>query len=365
MIKEKKIIFCIDSLEKGGAQRVISVLSNEFCKENEVYIITLFKVDIEYNFDDRIKVIQMDSNKKNIFSYIRKIKYMKKVINDIKPDIIISFLIKSSMFSSLGKGRYKLIISDRNDPKEEYKRKLHFFCMKNTYKKANGFVFQTEDAKRYFERIFDFSKYYNEIIFNPVDSKFENNVSSRERKNIIVSIGRLTAQKNFKLLIDSFYKIKDEIPQYNLKIYGKGELHDELERYIEYKGLKERVTLQGVSNNIQNVLLESKIYVLSSDYEGMPNTLVEAMTIGTPVIATDCPCGGPRMLIKNGENGLLVPVNESDALSRAILKLSQDEKMMEKFSVEGKKIIEYVRKDVIVEKWSNFIQTIINDGENK
>lgn len=360
MIKNKKIIFCIDTLGKGGAERVISVLSNEFCKYNDVYIITLFKEKIEYKINEKIKLIQLNNNSKNLFNYIKKIVQLKKIFKSIKPDVIISFLIKSSIFTAIAGKKYNLIISDRNDPNTEYKEKIHYFAMKNTYKNAKGFVFQTNDAKKYFEKIYKLSKYKVKIILNPVDRKFENVKICKDKKKEIISIGRLTPQKNFKLLIESFSRISEKIPEYKLNIYGNGEMYSELQAYIEDKGLTNRVFLKGICDNIQDVLSSTSIYVLSSNYEGMPNTLIEAMTVGLPVIATDCPCGGPKMLIQNKINGILVPKENSEIMSKEIMHLIKDEKLREKISIEARKIINKVKTEFIVKEWSNFILDIIS-----
>jgi glycosyltransferase involved in cell wall biosynthesis len=184
--------------------------------------------------------------------------------------------------------------------------------MKYLYKKADGFVFQTEDAAKYFEGII---KCDSKIIPNPINPKFIKEPYKGEREKNIVTVGRLESQKNQKMLIEAFGKIESKYPEYSLLIYGDGSKKEELQDLIKEKGLENKVILKGKIDDVENVIDKAKMFVLSSDYEGMPNALMEAMALGLPCISTDCPCGGPRYLMENGKSGLLVPVGNSDAMA--------------------------------------------------
>ena len=155
------------------------------------------------------------------------------------------------------------------------------------------------------------------ILPNAVNESFFREKYYGERRDI-VSVGRLSNQKNFELLISSFNRIKDQITD-NLIIYGEGPNRTALEKMINQFGISDRVKLPGLVSNVPELIQASSVFVLPSNYEGLPNALMEAMALGVPCVSTDCPCGGPRMLISNKINGLLVPIKDEYALSCAIL----------------------------------------------
>lgn len=374
-MKHKKIVFCINSLEKGGAERVLSVLSNNFSNNNDVYIITMAKGKIMYHFNDNIKIIQLSENEKKmqysskilykinlVLKTIRRIKKLKNYLKSITPDIIISFLPEASFMTLLANNKkFKLIVSDRNDPNIEYSSKIYRFLVRNLYPKSDGFVFQTHDAKKYFDSFIDFNIKHYDIIYNPVDEKFLLENDPNFRNNVIVSVGRLTEQKNFSLLIDSFNKIKKDINDYKLIIYGEGPLRKTLEDKIKKYNLDNSVLLPGISNQIEKEIKNARMFVMSSNYEGMPNALIEAMCLGLPVISTDCPCGGPKMLIENGKNGFLVPVGDENELANKMLTIINDSNYSKKFSREAKKISSLVNQKYVTDRWKKVINEVIND----
>lgn len=373
MIKNKKIVFCIDSLEKGGAERVVSVLANSFIENNEVYIVTIVNEKIQYELNSKVELIELGKEgkkhtnkilKKILFipNFIHRLRKMKKSFKNIEPDIIISFLPEACFFSIMAnKRKYKIIVSDRNDPNQEYKTFLYKFLMKKLYPKADGYVFQTINAKEYFDNIINFKQKKYDIIVNPVNPDFKKCPLISVRKKNIVSVGRLTEQKNMELLIDSFYDICNKFPEYTLTIYGEGNKRDELEEKIKKLKLENRVFLPGVVNNLKDAIYDSTIFVMSSNYEGIPNALIEAMTLGLPVISTDCPCGGPRMFIKNGENGFLVEVNNRKKLAETMELLLENDDLREKIKKNATDIIKEVDINIINKKWDNFIKLVIGD----
>lgn len=372
MVTDKKIVFVIDSMGKGGAERVMSILANHFSNQNEIYIVTLINDKVDYQLNDSIKIIKLSElvNQKQLpilkkiflpIRFMKKYNGLKKLIKNINPDLIISFLPDSSFLSVLAnKKKCKLLISDRNDPKIEYKKALNKLFMKKLYPKADAFVFQTADAKEYFNNIINFNKKDYKVIFNPVNPKFIRERYNGIRKKEIVTVGRLSEQKNHNLLIDSFDKIKDKYPDYVLKIYGDGELREELQEKISDLNLTHRVLLQGVANNVEKEIYDSDLFILSSNYEGMPNALIEAMCLGLTVVSTDCPCGGPKSLI-NDKNGILVPVNDEKKLMGAIDKVLSNAELRNSLGSEASNISKLVNPNVILSEWNNLIAKVIGD----
>ena len=261
------------------------------------------------------------------------------------------------------KSKFKIpiIISIRNDPKEEYKSNLYNRLMKKYYPQADAIVYQTEEAKNFFRNIIG-NNVIQEIIPNPINEEFIERPYKGIRKKIIVTVGRLQEQKNHKLLIDAFEKVSNQIPDYKLVIYGDGNKKQELETYIKSKNLLDKVMLAGNTKEVKKHIYDASLFILSSDYEGMPNALMEAMALGLPVISTDCPCGGPKFLIDNGKNGILVKVKDVEAMSKAILKVLENKNYADYLSMNASKIAETLNPTKINNEWKKIIEKI---GKNK
>ncbi len=362
-----KIMFYTASLLKGGAERVISVLANALVKKYEVVIVINTFKGMAYTVDENVKLIQLDKKREklSLTRNMRRIKDTEKIVKNEKPDIIISFLPVPSYRILYLKRKLKnipIIIADRNDPKQEYKSFIDNFLMKRLYHKADNFVFQTSQQRDFFPKdIRDKST----IICNPLKNEFAEieKDAKIQKKKTIINVARLQRQKNQKLLINAFAKIAEECKDYNLKIFGQGILKEDLEQQIDELGLKERVKLCGVSDDIKSELEKASLFVLSSDYEGMPNALMEAMAVGLPVISTDCPCGGPKELINNKENGILVPVNDEQALAESMKMILKDNKYAKKLGENAQKIVDKLKEEKIVDEWIQYINKILQIKE--
>lgn len=350
-----KILLYINVLSSGGAERVMSNLANEFSKKDEVILVNSYKTENEYKISSNIKHIYLDDNiQTNFFKKnISRIKKLRMIIKKEQPDVAISFmaepnfrLLLASMFLPS-----KTIISIRNDPTKEYPNIFFKTLAKILFLKADGIVFQTNDAKTFFSKKIQKK---SKIIYNPIKSDFYLNKSLNIGKDI-VAVGRLTSQKNHNLLIDSFYNVSSEIND-NLYIYGDGELKKELQEKIDKLNLTNRIFLMGNVQNLSNILPKYKLYIMSSDYEGMPNSLMEAMACGLPCISTNCPCGGPKELLSKD---YLFKINDFNELSKKMLKMLQSEELLKKAKQENiKKSYEFLDKKILQE-WYDFINLSI------
>lgn len=356
----KKILLYIDSMRFGGAQRVMSILANHFISNYDVILVNDISSDKnikEYSIDKRVKRIFLDVHKMNkITKNFYRIMKLRKIIKDEKPDIVLSFLgnINIRMLLATIGMSIKKIVSVRNDPNREYGTGLKKFFIQILFLLADGYVFQTQDAASYFsKKIISKSK----IIFNPVHEKFFQTKWIGDKKEIAV-VGRLQSQKNPILALKAFERISKIFPDYKLVYYGDDELKSEIISISKQMELEDRVIIYGKATDIENKLAHSKLYVLSSNYEGMPNTLLEAMAVGIPVISTDCPCGGPKTIIQNKKQGILVPIDNSQTMAQAITSLLLNEKMMQKISLNEQLRAEQFRINVVMKQWKDFISGI-------
>ena len=299
-----RILFYIDCMGVGGAQRVMKNLIEKFANDGDQVILITDYVPTdgkkEYEIPSSVKRISLNEycKSKEKPSNIERVLTLRKILISEKPEVAVSFMCPPNyrmLIGSMGL-KHKVLVSARNDPKVEYGTGFRKLIANILFRFADGVVFQTEEASAYFVKNI---RKKSKIIYNPVDpiffqKKWKN--SSHE----IVAIGRLQPQKNPELLLDAFIRIADKFPDYSLGYYGDGELKDRLKTLAEQNGLADRVHFYGISRDVPAVLENNaKLYVLSSDFEGLPNALMEAMTVGVPIISTDCPCGGPRSLIQN------------------------------------------------------------------
>lgn len=355
----KKYLFYIGSMQLGGANRVMANLCNYFSTESKVILINDIlpeKGKKEYLISEHVERIFLDegfiSGNKNLY----RIRKLRKIIKKEKPDIIISFMGPPNtrmLLSTFGLS-VKKVISVRNDPYREYGYGLWRYFFSLLFCFADGCVFQTKEAANYFPKMV---RKKAKVIFNPVNEKFFNTTWKGIKKEI-VCVGRLTEQKNPILAIEAFIDILKSFPKYKLSFYGDGEMRDFLIEMCHKKGLDNKVNFYGQVDDIEKIFSEGKIYFLTSDYEGMPNALMEAMAVGIPVIATDCPCGGPRSLIRNQNEGILVPCRDSQAFVKVASDLLMNESKCKELSYNEKERSKKFLPLNILTEWKKYLDYI-------
>lgn len=194
------------------------------------------------------------------------------------------------------------------------------------------------------------------IIYNPIGEIFYNTRLNEVRSGI-VTVGRINKLKNHKLLIEAFAKIANKIND-DLTIYGSGDTAS-LKIYAELLGVGQRVHFPGQISNVPFSLRNARLFVLSSDIEGMPNALMEAMAIGLPCISTDCPCGGPRMLFPKSIAAYLVPVGDSETLSERILTVLTDRELEIFLAQECKKASFEFEPCRVFDRWEWLFENVV------
>lgn len=358
------ITLFIGSLSGGGAERVTCNLANFLSAKHNVKIITMSGDAPTYYLDPSIERICLENEtenynfiKRNILRFFR----LRKLLKNYKSDVYVVMLPVTTALLLLHR-KYidaPIIASERNDPKNWYKKSLiHRLVMEKLYSKADLFVFQTEDAKKFYKSTL---KIDGIVIPNAINEEFIDVSIHKDKNKKIVSVGRFSEQKNFSMLIKSFNEIQNEFPDYTLEIYGDGPLRNDLEKLIDKYNLHNKVFLQGYVENIKSYIENASLFVLPSNFEGMPNALMEAMAMGIPSIATDCPVGGPRFLINDGENGFLVPVGDSELLAKKIKLLLSDESISKKISKKAQDITKKLHPNLIYGHWECVIQESIKN----
>ena len=315
----KKIDIITKAMTSGGAERVIAQLANYFVTHGiRCRIITTDNQEVMYPLNEKIMVVPIGkkSNNKIIDRVVRYSALRKVVLSDL-PDVILTMPEDTGIYAILallGTG-IPVYVSERNNPWVMPNVKVTRFLRKVAYPFANGIIFQTEMAKSFFPK---YIQRKGIVLPNPVDDSRIPAPYEGKREKRFVAVGRLEPQKNFSMLIEAFAEFNKEVSGYRLMIYGEGKERDKLEKLIADLGMQDIIYLPGRDKDVLNRINNAAAFILSSDYEGMPNALIEAMCMGMPVISTDCPSGGPQELIKSGENGILISVGNKENLVNAM-----------------------------------------------
>lgn len=354
----KRICFCIDTLGRGGAERVMATLANMLSERDyEIFFVTNRHADNEYELNHKIRKITLSEVIKlsdyNCIAKIQQAFYLRKIFKRKSIEIGIAFM-GGNNFALLTAGLFlplKKIVSVRNDPSFEYSTFLHRLLYSVLFPTADRIIFQTNEEKKYFNKRI---QSIGEIIMNPTADKFYHNELGGTGSDI-VTVGRLAPQKNHKLLISAFAEIYNDYPSTNLIIYGEGELRGELEQQIDMLGLKNRVFLRGIVVNVERYICDAAMFVMCSNHEGMPNALMEAMALGLPVISTDCRGGGPAELIDNEINGILIECNNIKDLVSAMRRIldSKEERII--LANNAKKKAKEFHENNVFYRWEKII----------
>lgn len=345
----KKITFIAPDLRSGaGIEKITSILINHFVELGcKVQLILLWDNIIGFELPKNVKITYMGFSKQKRISYA--IFHLNELIRNIDGDTIYSLMNPASDISVLaGKiSGKRVIVAERNDPSSfPFSKKLRM--IRNiSYRFADRIVFQTEEQKKYFPKKIQKK---GVIICNPIRNNMPAPYKGVRNKHIVTA-GRVDKQKNIPLLFRSYLRIANEYPEYDLFIYGKGKLENEMQDLAKQMGLTNRIHFEGFKENVNDIIKDSAMFVLSSDFEGISNAMIEALALGIPTICTDCPIGGARQMIQDGKNGLLVPVGDDGALYNAMKKIIDNPQFADELAEEGKKIRLLYPEDKIVQKW--------------
>jgi GalNAc-alpha-(1->4)-GalNAc-alpha-(1->3)-diNAcBac-PP-undecaprenol alpha-1,4-N-acetyl-D-galactosaminyltransferase len=327
-----RITLAISSMGCGGAERVMATLANRWAGEEgqSVTLLTLSAAaDDFYQLDPNVARIGLQLLKPShgaahaFLANARRVAAVRRAIESSAPDVVVSFMDTMNVLTlcaTAGLG-VPVVVSERIDPTACTPGRFWSLLRRATYGRASGIVIQTTRAAEWARR--QGWSVPVTVIANPVDARFLVPLNGDARAETVVGIGRLTAQKRFDRLIDGFDRVATKHPGWSLVIAGEGPLRGELADRMSRSAAASRMRLCGRVEDVVSLLRGSRIFVLSSAFEGFPNALHEAMACGCAVIATDCP-SGPSEMVANGLTGLLVP-QSVDSISDALDELMGDE----------------------------------------
>jgi glycosyltransferase involved in cell wall biosynthesis len=362
-----KIVFFTMTMGKGGAERVISILSSRLAQQGqETAVVTCLSGESAYPLDGRTALHSLIPfgeymEKGKLKTFLPLSRQYVKTMQGIRPDVIISFLPEPCIIAALNRRKLGIPVigSERSNPFLKYRSRLLRMVINHLYSNMDGFVFQTETARDFFGRRL---REKSAVIGNPVSQTDIRRLPERERKKEIIAVGRVTPEKNYPLLIQAFHKASAQYPEYRLRIVGRENDSIDLRGLCAGLNIQDKVIFQGEADNPLDYVKQASVYVLSSSSEGMPNALMEAMSIGMPVIAADCPSGGPRALIDNGKNGLLVPSGSVEDLSDAMKKLITEPELAEEMGRNAEKIAGQYPPEHICRAWQEYVEKIIGSS---
>lgn len=353
-----KILFVIASLTSGGAERVLSTLANYFVKkEYEVTIVTLSDLEIFYAIDDDINILSYSKINVGKLKHLSgQLFHIRDSIKKNNPDIIISFMDSTNVFTLISSVGMKIpvLISERNYY-NKLKKRFWRVLRRVTYPLSSGLVVLSQyDYDKY-----DFVK-SKKIIFNPLNIEKILDVKIEKKEKLLISVGSLTKQKGFDMLIKALSTVK--LNDWKFLIIGEGPERKYLTSLLQKYNLEENVYLIGRKKNIFDYYKKASIFVLSSYYEGFPNVLAEAMAHGCACVAFDC-LTGPSEIIEHNVNGYLVEANNIDILSQQIAKLIINSEVRNIFFNESLKIKEKLELSTVASVWEEYILTTIKQNK--
>ncbi len=319
-----KKMFVISSLDGGGAERVVCSMASYWADKGEdIVVATLAGKDSPISFPLSKAVTLrplgvLGKSKNAVWDNMARLKKLRDVFEEEQPDVVLSFMENVnvlSIISSVGLS-IPVIISDRIDPKSYGYGRIWRFLRNITYPFSSFLVVQTKAVLQRYPRFVS----RNAVVVPNFVAPQPECGEDRGGSALICAMGRLSEQKGFDVLIRAFARLSVNFPDWSLEIWGEGEERRNLEKLIVELDISEKVQLPGFSQSPYNVMKRSDLFVLSSRYEGFPNVLMEAMACGLPVISTRCPFG-PEEIVRDGENGILVPVDDVDALASALVAL--------------------------------------------
>lgn len=354
-----KILFTISCLSYGGAEKNLVLIANYLSERHEVVICNFNEHPTQQVLNRKIKCFEKDVEEtKGKFGWIalrrHQYSFLKEVCLEEEPDIIVSFLPMPNALAVLcgKKLNIPVVISERADPFQKMSKLDRI--VHEIYNQADGAVFQTNGAKEFYSEKLQMKSV---VIPNPVvNTHSEISHDYCNSKKEIVSVGRFEIiQKRQDILLKAGKIVFEKYPDYKIVFWGDGPDQYRVKELTKELGIDSKVIFGGVTDSVLEKVNQSEIFVLSSDYEGIPNVLIEAMSIGMPCVATDCSPGGARMLLEDGKVGKLVERGNYEQLAKEIIYFIENREKEKKYGMYAKKSIARFSYLELMDQWEQYL----------
>ena len=355
-----KICFCIGRMSFSGAENVVRFLAESLLKRgHEVSVLLLERLPDESEYIEGLTVESAIVPGTGVKNILRRVCMERQALKRLRPDVFVIFnceMAFSAVPASFGLRHTKVVVCERNDPEmvppSPKRRKLRDIL----YRLAHAGVYQTERISGYFEK----ATPVRFVVENPIRGRYDPCLPLAQREPVFVTVARLDdRQKNQSMLIRAFVRAAQVHPEYQLHLLGDGPDEEKYRALIRELGAEDKVKLLGKHSAPQEYIRRCRGFVLTSEYEGMPNALIEAMAVGLPCISTDCGGGGAAALIQNNENGILIDRGDEEALTKQILRLMEDETLCEKLGDAAHQINQRLDPQKVTENWETMCKTLL------
>ena len=365
MDRRMHIAMYIGSLQRGGAERVMVNLATYLLQRGwRVTFVTTFTEEGGYPLPEGAERILSgltpEEEGANRLQNIRKrIRKLTGIWESLQPDLILSFMHKNNVMALQTTRHMEIpvVVSVRADPAMEFEDPRIRFLMRLTFPQAAGIVLQTAAAADYFPAGI---RKKCTVLPNMLQEAFVDMPVAEKRSHRVVMVGRLDENKNQAAVVKAFAQTAEEFPDWTLTLYGDGPDRERLLRLIRELRQETRVFVPGPVEEVAQAIADARIFVLYSSQEGMPNALLEAMSLGLACISTDCPVGVPREIIRDAENGFLVPLNDADSLLRTLRTLMRDEAVSERVGRQAVQVRETYAPERVCAMWERYLEEAID-----
>lgn len=364
-----RIVFITNSIGFGGAEKMITYVANGMAKrEHSVAIINYNSVGGNYinkhqqYIDESIPVYEFEGNQTGKISRLQKILFTRRVVKEFDADVMICFTMYPSFVGKVVQmfTRIPSIMSERGNPYVTINKK-NIFSRIELYavNRSAGGVFQIKGASEFFSKRL---QKRSTIIPNPIFIKDKiEPVQFEDREKSIVSVGRLdNYQKRYDIMIKAFSLFSKNHPEWFLKLYGVGSDEQLIKNWCIENGVEDRVKFMGLSKQPMVDISNAGMFLITSDFEGISNSLLEAMAVGLPCVSTDSAPGGARMLIQNNSNGLLAEVGNHEKIAEAMAKFADDPNLAKQCGENAKLVVSRFDAERTLDKWESYIAEVVN-----